>query len=111
MVKGLDKFRDHFSNFGVNYVLIGGTACDLAFSALGLEFRTTRDLDIVLMVELLDEAFGQVLMDFVEAGGYEHRQRAGDGDALQFSGLPDRNSMIIRRCWSYFRGNPILCVL
>lgn len=84
MVKGLDRFRDHFSNFGEYYVLIGGTACDLAFSAVGLEFRATRDIDIVLMVERLDDVFGQALMDFVETGGYEHRQHAGDKDVLQF---------------------------
>ena len=29
MVRGLDKFREHFAPFAENYVLIGGTACAL----------------------------------------------------------------------------------
>lgn len=83
-MKGLDIFREHFAKFSDHYVLIGGTACDLAFSAAGIEFRATRDLDIVLMIESLDEAFGQTVMDFVEAGGYEHRRRTEGDEALQF---------------------------
>lgn len=33
MVKGLHRFREHFKAFTDRYVLIGGTACDLAFTA------------------------------------------------------------------------------
>jgi len=29
MVKGLEKFKEHFSGFEDNYVIIGGTACDV----------------------------------------------------------------------------------
>lgn len=29
MVIGLDKFREAFRNFSDNYVIIGGTACDV----------------------------------------------------------------------------------
>lgn len=31
MVKGLDTFRDYFSDFTDQYVLIGGAACDISF--------------------------------------------------------------------------------
>jgi len=30
MVKGLDIFRVHFQDYADRYVLIGGTACDIA---------------------------------------------------------------------------------
>jgi hypothetical protein len=29
MVKGLEKFKEHFAGFEDNYVIIGGTACDI----------------------------------------------------------------------------------
>lgn len=43
---------------------------------LGGEFRTTKDLDIVLVLEALDRAFAKAFREFVRMGGYEHRQTA-----------------------------------
>jgi len=71
MVKGVEIFREHFRNYADRYVLIGGAACDIAMTSAGLEFRTTKDLDIVLYVEALDAAFVQVFWEFVRTGGYE----------------------------------------
>ena len=45
----------------------------------GLEFRATKDLDIVLHIEALNHAFGEVFWNFVEAGGYEIRQASDTG--------------------------------
>lgn len=59
MVKGLDQFKKHFALFPKNYVLIGGTACQLAMEKMGLHFRATKDLDIVLCVEALDRKFAE----------------------------------------------------
>lgn len=53
MVKGLDVFRGHFAGYEDQYVLIGGTAATLAMAEAGLEFRATKDLDIVLHIEAL----------------------------------------------------------
>ncbi len=36
MIRGLDQFRNHFTPFTNNYVLIGGTACMLAMEEAGL---------------------------------------------------------------------------
>lgn len=83
MVKGLEIFRDHFAGHTENYVLIGGTACDLAFSAVGQEFRATKDLDIVLMIENMSSDFAGTFWKFVEEGGYQHRRR-GEEDQMQF---------------------------
>lgn len=76
MVTGLDRFRAHFSDHEHQYVLIGGAACELIMEEAGLDFRATKDLDIVLIVEALDPAFSETFMAFVEAGGYEIRQRS-----------------------------------
>lgn len=77
MVKGLEVFRHWFKDYPDQYVLIGGTAASLAMEEAGLEFRATKDLDVVLHVEALTPAFGDTFWKFIEAGGYEIRQ-AGD---------------------------------
>lgn len=76
MVKGLDRFKAHFEGFHDRYVLIGGTACSLAMKESGLDFRSTKDLDIVLYVEALDTDFVKLFHEFVRKGGYKNRQKS-----------------------------------
>lgn len=47
MVRGLPKFREHFKGLDDQYVLIGGAAVDVAMEDADLDFRVTKDLDIV----------------------------------------------------------------
>ena len=61
MVKGLDVFREHFRGYADQYVVIGGAAYDLAMDEVGVDFRITKCLDIVLCVEALDKAFVRAL--------------------------------------------------
>jgi hypothetical protein len=77
VVRGLEKFRDWFADFEDCYVLVGGAASDLIMSDAGLEFRATKDLDIVLCVEALRRDFVAAFWQFVEAGGYQTRERSG----------------------------------
>ncbi len=79
MVKGLDVFRAHFVGHADQFVLIGGTAATLAMEGSGLEFHATKDLDIVLHIEVLRPEFGVVFWRFVEAGGYEVQQASATG--------------------------------
>lgn len=76
MVRGLDLFRERFSDFADRYILIGGTACDLLIGEVGLQFRATKDLDIVLCVEALDREFAEAFWDFVKAGNYQVQETA-----------------------------------
>jgi hypothetical protein len=75
-MKGLDIFRAHFAGLAHYYVLIGGAACDIIMDEVGLDFRATKDLDIVILVEALDASFGERFWAFVEAGGYQQRERS-----------------------------------
>jgi hypothetical protein len=75
MVRGLDTFAAFFAGDEERYALIGGVATQLVLEEAGLSARATKDLDIVLCVEVLDAAFGRKLWDFIEAGGYEVRQQ------------------------------------
>ncbi|RLA40192.1 MAG: hypothetical protein DRR42_26255 [Gammaproteobacteria bacterium] len=75
MIVGIDKFREHFAGFEEQYAIIGGTACDLIFDQAGLGFRATKDIDMVLCVEMVDIAFAECFRTFLDAGGYEARER------------------------------------
>lgn len=76
MVVGLDRFREHFAPYTNQYVLIGGTACTVLMKDAQLDFRATKDLDIVLYVEALQEDFVRAFWKFVEEGQYQHRQQS-----------------------------------
>ena len=76
MVTGIEKFREHFAAHEDQYTIIGGTACDLLFDAVGLGFRATRDIDMVLCVEVVDAALGRAFEGFLDAGGYQARERS-----------------------------------
>lgn len=79
MVRGLHIFRDHFAGHADQFVLIGGTAAYLAMEDAGLEFRATKDLDIVLHIEALSPSFREIFWRFIEAGRYELRQASDTG--------------------------------
>jgi hypothetical protein len=76
MVAGIDKFRDHFAEHKDQYAIIGGAACELLFDQAGLQFRATKDIDMVLCVEVVDAAFGEHFQAFLDAGNYEARERS-----------------------------------
>jgi hypothetical protein len=82
VIRGLDRFREHFADYRKAYVLIGGVACHEWLSTLGLEFRATKDMDIVLVVEALDQSFVKRFWDFVNAGNYQVREKASGGREL-----------------------------
>ncbi len=85
MVKGLDLFSEHFKDFQQSYVLIGGVACFLNMEEAGVDFRATKDLDIVLCAEALDAGFIAHFWAFVKAGRYQNQHRStGDRQFYRF---------------------------
>ena len=76
MVRGIEKFKEYFQEYVDQYVLIGGTACDISFSQHSGDFRATRDLDVVLIVEALTPAFGARFWQFIHDGGYQNRAKS-----------------------------------
>ena len=58
------------------YAIIGGTACDILMTEEGLDFRATKDIDLVLIIEAVDAAFGRKFWDYVKQAGYEHRNKS-----------------------------------
>lgn len=92
MVPGLDRFRAHFEGLEDSYALIGGAACSLIFDEIGLDFRATKDLDMVLCVEVVDGKFATALKAFLDAGGYTTRQRSeGRREFYRFQDPTDKS--------------------
>lgn len=75
MVRGINHFRAYFKNYTDQFALIGGTACDLIMEEAGIVFRATKDIDIVLIVEVLDASFVKVFWEFIQDGEYEVQQK------------------------------------
>lgn len=90
MVKGILKFQEYFLDYAGKYVFIGGTACDLILGKRNMDFRVTKDLDIVLVMEALDENFVSRFVDFVTAGGYRHiKKGSGENQFYRFESPED----------------------
>jgi len=82
MVKGFNKFKEYFADFTDQYVLIGGTACTIVMDHNGMDFRGTKDLDIVLFVEALTSDFLKQFWEFISDG--EYRQQNASTGKKQF---------------------------
>ena len=79
MIRGLDIFREHFKEHIDKFVLIGGVACYLVMDNVGLSFRATKDLDIVLYIEALNSQFVSHFWKFIIKGKYQVRERSTGG--------------------------------
>jgi hypothetical protein len=78
MVRGIETFRQYFKDFPDNYVIIGGTACDIIISDAELIPRATKDIDIILIVEALNPDFVKRFWEFIKTAKYERREVGGE---------------------------------
>lgn len=92
MVRGLDVFKEFFYGMEENYVIIGGTACNIHEEEMQQEPRATKDIDMILIVEALSDAFVRRFWEFIVAGGYTQRQRGESSDGIK----PGRNHEYFR---------------
>lgn len=72
---GLDKFREAFAGFSDNYVIIGGTACDIIMTGTVVRPRATHDIDMIVIVENMTPEFGRRFWDFIKEAGYRPERR------------------------------------
>ncbi|MGO5334207.1 hypothetical protein ACTQZM_06870 [Enterococcus cecorum] len=92
MVVGLQNFRERFGRFDDQFVIIGGTACELLMSEEELDFRATKDIDVVLIVENLTKEFGTQFWEYIKEANYQHNNKStGDLQFYRFS-HPKNNS-------------------
>ncbi len=70
MVNGIESFREKFAGYEDCYTIIGGTACDILMSEADFDFRQTRDIDMILILEDKREAFAKTFWEYIKEGGY-----------------------------------------
>lgn len=86
MITGLATFKEKFQGFENEYVVIGGTACDLIMENEELPFRATKDIDIVLIVEAITAEFGKQFWEYIIEAGYEHKNKSsGEAQFYRFT--------------------------
>ena len=71
MVKGIEAFREKFRAYTDSYTVIGGAACDILMTEADIDFRATKDIDMILILEDRKEEFTSVFWEFIKEGGYK----------------------------------------
>lgn len=76
MLKGINSFKEHFANYKDKYVVIGGTACSLLMSDTGIEFRATRDIDMIILIENQPNDFINKFWEYIKLGRYTNGSKS-----------------------------------
>ena len=86
MIKGIESFKEWFKNNVDQYTIIGGAACDILMEEHGLDFRSTKDLDLVLIIEAVDIAFVKKFWEYIKMARYQHCNKStGKAQFYRFS--------------------------
>ena len=78
MVAGMKSFIEKFKDYADCYTIIGGTACDILMSDADLDFRATKDIDMILIMEARYQDFTRVFWEYIIEGGYRFGWRNND---------------------------------
>lgn len=70
-INGIEKFREYFKDYKDDYAIIGGTACSLLLDNMGLDFRATKDIDMVVICKNTKSNFIPELKKFIKDGKYK----------------------------------------
>ena len=62
----IEKFKDYADC----YTVIGGTACNILMTEAGTDFRATKDIDMILIMEARYKEFAHIFWEFIREGGY-----------------------------------------
>ena len=71
MVKGIEKFIEKFRAFPDCYTIIGGAACDILMNEQERDFRATKDIDMILILEDNARGFAKAFWEFIREGNYK----------------------------------------
>ena len=84
-MEGLDKFREAFKDFSDNYVIIGGTACDITMTGTEVRARATHDIDMIIVVERMTPQYGEQFWQFIREAGYRpEKSKTKDGESPKY---------------------------
>ena len=71
MVEGNDSFKEKFRGFEDCYTVIGGAACDILMAEADIDFRLTKDIDMILILEDKKEEFANTFWEYIKGGQYK----------------------------------------
>jgi len=74
MIVGLEHFSNFFRDFDQYYVVVGGVAATLLLEKENLEFRATKDIDLVLVSSNNEEILSR-LVDYIKLAKYKIQQK------------------------------------
>ena len=84
-MEGLDKFREAFEAYSDNYVIIGGTACDINMTDTIVRPRATHDIDMIVIVEHMNAEYGERFWQFIKEAGYRPEKcRTKEGESPKY---------------------------
>ena len=70
-VVGIKEFADFFEGYEDCYTIIGGAACEILMSSTSIDFRATKDIDMIIMFEDRFEEFASKFWEYIKLGGYK----------------------------------------
>ena len=71
MVNGIDKFKEKFKKYSDCYTIIGGAACDVLMKETQFDFRVTKDIDMIILLEDRYQEFAEAFWEYIKEGGYK----------------------------------------
>lgn len=83
-VRGIKHFSEYFKDVENEYVIIGGTAADVIMNDNELDFRATKDVDIVILTNT-SVALNSKIKDYVTEGKYKNKERNSEKQYYRFS--------------------------
>lgn len=86
---GFDHFCDFLKGLENQYVIIGGGAASILMDDDGLEFRATKDVDLVILSRT--DELNRRLIDYIDLGNYQTKE-ATDGEPRYYRFQKPENS-------------------
>ena len=77
-VVGIEEFARYFAGYEDCYTIIGGAACEILMSQTPIDFRATRDIDMIILFEDRFKEFAELFWNYVREGGYTYGWRNSD---------------------------------
>ena len=96
MVTGIESFKEWFKGSEEQYAAIGGTACDILMTEEGLDFRATKDIDLVLIIDgvtVLDAAY---LIPFKAKAWMDLTDRKAAGEYVDSKNIKKHKNDVFR---------------
>ncbi|MCF0106555.1 MAG: hypothetical protein HUJ53_07310 [Holdemanella sp.] len=70
MVNGIEEFKEYFKEYQDCYTVIGGAACDILMNKAQIDFRATKDIDMIILFEGRYQEFVKTFWEYIKEAGY-----------------------------------------